>query len=165
MSNRTIITETQGNPGTAQTYGLEPATAQVYDVTSQTAAIAGKILLAQFTQANASSFGTNFSQAAALSAIAPDLCYGIVQVPATLQGGVCKIVQDGVVNALVTTLTSQIVPGNMLQCDAYGNLCSVGGTILAGSVMAVALSTVVTATNGPGLTTSPVTIPVMVANA
>lgn len=153
-------------PGTtaSDNQQLEPIIATVLDATSQTPAIQGKLLVMQFLNTNQSC--ATYTNTTALSGQYPAGTYGIVNAPAAVQGGNCDIVQmGGPIMAYVTTLTSQIVPGNLLQADAYGNLCSVGGTITVGSVLAIALSTLVTATNGAGLTTKPALIPVVVCNA
>lgn len=161
-----FLTETSQVPGTSagDNYALEPIVATVLDKTSQTPAIQGKLLVMQFLNTNQS--GAAYTNTTTLSGLYPSGTYGIVSVPASVQGGQAEIVQQGgPVNALVTTLTSQIVPGNLLQADAFGNLCSVGGTIAAGSVLAIALGTLTTAGAQGGFTTAPVLIPVVVCAA
>lgn len=161
-----FLNETSQVPGTSagDNYQLEPVIASVLDATSQTPAVLGKLLVMQFLNTNQS--GATYTNTTVLSGQYPAGTYGIVSVPAAVQGGQAEIFQmGGPVQALVTTLTSQIVPGNLLQADAYGNLCSVGGTITVGSVLAVALGTLVTATGNSGFTTSPIKIPVVVGNA
>lgn len=166
MPTRGLINYSESSTG-AFVLQAEPTIATVFDVTSQTPAVAGKLVALVVAAANAAanSQAINYSQNAVLSAQLPRDTYGIVNVPASVQGATAQIVAGGPVQALVTTLTSQIIPGNLLQADAYGNLCSVGGTLVVGSVLGVALGTLVTATGNSGFTTSPIKIPIVVGNA
>lgn len=157
MALRRLLLASQGTP---QGYEVDVLDVEVYDFTSQTPAVAGKLLTMQFLNTNQS--GTAFTNTSTLGGIYTEGTYGIVSVPAGVQGAACQIRQNGPIQAFCTSLTSQIVPGNILQADAFGNLCSNGGTVAAGSILAVALGTL---TTGQALTTNPIKIPVFVGSA
>ena len=146
-------------PGTSagDSYISEPIDITVWDVTSQTPAVLGKLLTMQFTSTNQS--GQNYSQNATANVQVPEMCYGVVTVPAAAQGAQAELRQIGTCQALcVTNVTSSITPGQLLVADNAGNLTASTAAPTFGTVLAISLGTVAT-----GSTTA-VKNPVVVAN-
>ena len=146
-------------PGTSagDSYISEPHDITVWDVTSQTPAVLGKLLTMQFVTTNQS--GQNYSQNATANLQIPDFTYGIVTVPAASQGAQAELRQIGCVQALaVSGNTSSITAGALMVSDNAGNLTVSTAAPTFGTVLAISLAVVAT-----GVTVAS-KIPVVVAN-
>ncbi len=132
-------------PGTeSDTYRLEPMIASVVDLTSQTPAIAGKVLVAQYVATNTS--GAYYSQNATAAAKTVAHGYGIVYAPAESQGLTADVIEWGFAVALaVTDNTTSITPGVLLTTDSAGNVTA-SSAYATGTVIGIALSTMATGT-------------------